>query len=104
QITLDPASILQNALSAHDTVKQQWVQYGKNRAGIIQAQTLAADASKSVAALETVVNAKFEGFEATASRLEKATADNTSAISEINDTVVARFGEVAAAVEGKMDA
>lgn len=104
QIKLDPASILQNALSAHDTVKQQWVQYGKNRAGIIQAQTLAADVSKSVAALETVVNAKFEGFEATASRLEKATADNTSAISEINDTVVARFGEVAAAVEGKMDA
>ncbi|AFH14970.1 host specificity protein J [Cronobacter sakazakii] len=104
QITLDPEAILQNALSSHDTVKQQWKQYGKNRAGIILAQTLASDASKSVAALETTVNAKFEDFEATASRLEKATADNTSAISEINDTVVAQFGEVAAAVEGKMDA
>ncbi|MDK1233709.1 host specificity protein J [Cronobacter turicensis] len=104
QITLDPEAILQNALNGHDTVRQQWKQYGKNRAGIMQAQTLAADANKSVAALETTVNAKFEGFEATASRLEQATADNTSAISEINDTVVAKFGEVAAAVEGKMDA
>ncbi|EPR9087649.1 host specificity protein J [Cronobacter dublinensis] len=104
QITLDPEAILQNALGGHDTVNQQWKLYGNNRAGIIEARTLAADAGKSVAALETTVNAKFDDFNATASRLEKATADNTSAISEINDTVVAQFEDVAAAVEGKMDA
>ena len=98
QIQLDPTAMLQNALTNHDTVNQQWKNYGENRAGIIQAQSLASDAQHSVAALENTVNARFQSVkseaEATATRLQKSIADNKSAIGTISDSVVARFNQV----------
>lgn len=55
----DPQALLQNMLADYDSVNQQWAQYGDNRAGILQAQKVAADAQSSVAELETDVVASF---------------------------------------------
>lgn len=59
-----PEAILQNVLAEYGTANQQWANYGENRAGIIQAQKVAADAQHSVAQLETDVIAKFNDQEA----------------------------------------
>lgn len=55
----DPQALLQNMLADYDSVNQQWSQYGNNRAGILQAQKVAADAQSSIAQLETNVVASF---------------------------------------------
>jgi len=67
-----PEAILQNVMANYDTVTQQWAQYGDNKAGIIQAQQVAADAQSSVATLETDVTAQFA--EQSAAIQEKMTA------------------------------
>ncbi|AUO64122.1 host specificity protein [Citrobacter freundii complex sp. CFNIH2] len=64
QLETSLEAILQNTLADYDNVNQQWAQYGENKAGIIQASKVAADAEKSVAKLETDVAAQFEGTEA----------------------------------------
>ncbi|ENF6040055.1 host specificity protein J [Citrobacter amalonaticus] len=64
QLETSLEAILQNSLAEYDSVNQQWAQYGENKAGIIQASKVAADAEKSVAKLETDVAAKFEDTEA----------------------------------------
>ncbi|WP_293649706.1 DUF1983 domain-containing protein [uncultured Pantoea sp.] len=56
----DPQALLQSMLSEYDSVNQQWANYGDNRAGILQAQKVAADAQSSVAQLETNVVASFK--------------------------------------------
>lgn len=72
QIQTDPEAILQNVLATYDTVNQQWAQYGDNRAGIIQAQKVAADAESSIAQLETDVTASFKSTNAAVSANEAA--------------------------------
>ncbi len=64
QLETSLEAILQNSLADYDNVNQQWAQYGENKAGIIQASKVAADAEKSVAKLETDVAAQFEDTEA----------------------------------------
>ena len=55
----DPQALLQNMLAEYESVNQQWANYGDNRAGVLQAQKVAADANSSVAQLETNVVASF---------------------------------------------
>lgn len=64
QLETSLEAILQNSLADYDNVNQQWAQYGENKAGIIQASKVAADAEKSVAKLETDVAAQFGDTEA----------------------------------------
>jgi hypothetical protein len=59
QIQTNPEALLQDVLATYDSVNQQWANYGENRAGIIQAQKVAADAQSSIAQLETDVTASF---------------------------------------------
>lgn len=71
----DPESILQNVMANYDSVTQSWAQYGENRAGIIHAEKVAADAESSVAQLETDVTAKFDATEAALQEKFTAYAD-----------------------------
>ncbi|OIY27741.1 host specificity protein J [Citrobacter freundii] len=64
QLETSLEAILQNSLADYDNVNQQWAQYGENKAGIIQAYKVAADAEKAVAKLETDVAAQFGDTEA----------------------------------------
>lgn len=64
QLETSLEAILQNSLADYDNVNQQWAQYGENKAGIIQASKVAADAEKSVAKLKTDVAAQFGDTEA----------------------------------------
>lgn len=73
----DPEVILQNILATYDAVDQQWANYGENKAGIIQAQKVAADAESSVAQLETDVVANFDKTEAALQEKFTAYADAT---------------------------
>lgn len=104
QLNLDPNAIIQNALASHENVNQQWEQYAENKAGIIQAQTIAADANQAVAELETVIDAKFGDVEALIDDNKSAIATANSAISDIETNVVAQFGDMQAALQQKMDA
>ncbi|BEN06008.1 TipJ family phage tail tip protein [Serratia marcescens] len=70
-----PEAILQSVLAEYGTANQQWANYGENRAGIIQAQKVAADAQSSVAQLETDVTAKFNDQEAAIQEKMTAYAD-----------------------------
>ncbi|UMK54491.1 host specificity protein J [Serratia ureilytica] len=70
-----PEAILQSVLAEYGTANQQWANYGENRAGIIQAQKVAADAQSSVAQLETDVIAKFNDQEAAIQEKMTAYAD-----------------------------
>lgn len=70
-----PEAILQNVMATYDTVNQQWAQFGDNKAGIIQAQKVAADAESSVAQLETDVVAQFAETEAALQEKFTAYAD-----------------------------
>lgn len=70
-----PEALLQDILATYDTVTQQWAQYGDNRAGIIQAQKVAADAESSVAQLETDVTAQFDDMESALQEKFTAYAD-----------------------------
>lgn len=74
-LVTSPEAILQNVLANYDTVTQQWAQYGDNRAGIIQAQKVAADAESSVAQLETDVTAQFDDMESALQEKFTAYAD-----------------------------
>nr|DAI68087.1 MAG TPA: tail protein [Caudoviricetes sp.] len=78
----DPQALLQSMLSEYDSVNQQWANYGDNRAGILQAQKVAADAQSSVAQLETDVTAQFAQQQAVIQQkfTAYADADNPSAI------------------------
>lgn len=71
----DPESILQNVMANYDSVTQSWAQYGENRAGIIHAEKVAADAESSVAQLETNVTAQFEDMESALQEKFTAYAD-----------------------------
>lgn len=71
----NPEAVLQNVLATYDTVNQQWAQYGDNKAGIIQAQKVAADAESSVAQFETDVVAQFAETEAALQEKFTAYAD-----------------------------
>lgn len=70
-----PEALLQDILATYDTANQQWAQYGDNRAGIIQAQKVAANAESSVAQLETDVVAQFAETEAALQEKFTAYAD-----------------------------
>lgn len=78
----DPEALLQNMLADYDSVNQQWANYGDNRAGILQAQKVAADAESAVAQLETDVVAQFAQQQAAIQQkfTAYADADNPSAI------------------------
>lgn len=65
-------AILQNSLANYDSVNQQWANFGENRAAIIQASKVAADAESAVAQLETDVAAQYG--ETQAALQEKLTA------------------------------
>jgi len=106
QIEIDPSAILQNALANHDTVTQQWKQYANNRAGIIQAQTLASDANESVAELQEVVYAAFDenNADSIVSQIRHAQASADKAQSYIDNDLQAKLNEIGAAVNQKMDA
>ncbi|WP_261666989.1 host specificity protein J [Erwinia mallotivora] len=71
----NPESILQNVMANYDSVTQSWAQYGENKAGILQAQKVAADAESSVAQLETDVTAQYEKTEAALQEKFTAYAD-----------------------------
>ena len=71
----NPEAVLQNVLATYDTVNQQWAQYGDNKAGIIQAQKVAADAESSLAQFETDVVAQFAETEAALQEKFTAYAD-----------------------------
>lgn len=62
-------------LAGYDTVNQQWAQFGENRAGIIQASKVAADAQSSVADLNTTVTANFDKQQAAIEQKLTAYAD-----------------------------
>lgn len=68
----DPQALAETILANYDDVEQQWANYGDNRAGIIEAKKVAADAESSVAQLETDVVAQFA--EQQAAIQEKMTA------------------------------
>ncbi len=55
----DPKALAESILASYDDVEQQWANYGDNKAGIIQARKVAADAQSAVAQLETDVTAQF---------------------------------------------
>ncbi len=55
----DPQALAETILANYDDVEQQWANYGDNRAGILEAKKVAADAESSVAQLETDVVAQF---------------------------------------------
>ncbi len=78
----DPTALAENILANYDNIEQQWANYGDNKAGIIEAKKVAADAESSVAQLETDVVAQFA--EQQAAIQEKFTAyadaDGASAI------------------------
>ncbi|MDU5837140.1 MAG: host specificity protein J [Pantoea sp.] len=74
----DPEALLQNMLADYDSVNQQWAQYGDNRAGILQAQKVAADAESAVAQLETDVVAQFAEQQAAIQQKFTAYADASS--------------------------
>ncbi|EJL90208.1 host specificity protein J [Pantoea sp. GM01] len=78
-IITDPETILKDILANYDAVEQQWAQYGDNRAGIIQAQKVAADAVASVAELRTDVVAQFADQQAAISEKLTAYADASGA-------------------------
>lgn len=78
-ITTNPEAILKDILANYDAVEQQWAQYGENRAGVIQAIKVAADAESSVAELRTDVVAQFADQEAAISEKLTAYADASSA-------------------------
>lgn len=71
----NPQALLQSMLSEYDSVNQQWANYGDNRAGILQAQKVAADAQSSVAQLETDVIAQFAEQQAVIQEKMTAYAD-----------------------------
>lgn len=78
----NPEAILKSILANYENVNQQWAQYGDNKAGIIQASKVAADANHSVGELNTSVAASFERQEAAINQKLTAYADvdNPSAI------------------------
>ncbi|MCW0316174.1 hypothetical protein NB724_001325 [Pantoea ananatis] len=71
----DPKALAESILAQYDDVQQQWANFGENRAGIIEARKVAADAQSSVAELNTTVTA---GFKST----NQAIADNSAAIQQ----------------------
>lgn len=75
QVQTNPEALLQDILATYDTVNQQWASFGENRAGIVQAQRVAADAQSSVAQLETDVVAQFADQEAAIQEKMTAYAD-----------------------------
>ncbi|WP_210504666.1 host specificity protein J [Pantoea ananatis] len=74
-IITDPKALAESILAQYDDVQQQWANFGENRAGIIEARKVAADAQSSVAELNTTVTA---GFKST----NQAIADNSAAIQQ----------------------
>lgn len=74
----DPQALLQSMLSEYDSVNQQWANYGDNRAGILQAQKVAADAESAVAQLETDVVAELAEQQAVIQQKFTAYADVSS--------------------------
>jgi len=74
----DPQAFLQSMLSEYDSVNQQWANYGENRAGVLQAQKVAADAESAVAQLETDVVAQFAEQQAAIQQKFTAYADVSS--------------------------
>jgi len=73
----DPEGLLQSMLATYESVEQQWATYGENRAGILQAQKVAADAESSVAQLETDVVAQYAETQAALQQKFTAYADAT---------------------------
>ncbi|MBS6058310.1 MAG: host specificity protein J [Pantoea sp.] len=74
-LVTSPEAILQDVLATYDSVNQQWANYGENRAGIIQAQKVAADAKSSIASLRTDVTAQFADQQAAIQQKMTAYAD-----------------------------
>jgi len=60
----DPQALAEDILANYDHVEQQWANFGENSAGIIEAKKVAADASSSVADLQTAVTSRFAQNEA----------------------------------------
>lgn len=71
----DPKALAESILAQYDDVQQQWANYGENRAGIIEARKVGADAQSAVAQLETNVVAGFKDA-------NKAIADTQASVQE----------------------
>lgn len=71
----DPQLLAENILASYDIVEQQWSDYGKNRAGIIEARKIAVDATSALAQTEKDVAAKFQAQEAVIQEKFTAYAD-----------------------------
>ncbi|MCE0491002.1 host specificity protein J [Pantoea sp. Mb-10] len=78
----DPAALAESILSNYDDVAQQWANFGENRAGIIEARKVAADAQSSVAQLETNVVASFSATNQKIDSQGQAISANQAAIQE----------------------
>ncbi|WP_323170134.1 host specificity protein J [Pantoea agglomerans] len=80
----DPQALAETILANYDDVEQQWANYGDNRAGIIEAKKVAADAESSVAQLETDVVASFQSANAAISANQAAIQEKMTAYTDAN--------------------
>lgn len=80
----DPQALAETILANYDDVEQQWANYGDNRAGIIEAKKVAADAESSVAQLETDVVASFQSANAAISANQAAIQEKMTAYADAN--------------------
>lgn len=71
----DPNALAESILANYDDVEQQWANFGENKAGIIEAKRVAADAQSSVADLRTDVTSRFDKNEAAISERMVAYTD-----------------------------
>jgi predicted phage tail protein len=80
----DPKALAETILANYDDVEQQWANYGDNRAGIVEAKKVAADAQSSVAQLETNVVASFQSTNAAVSANQAAIQEKMTAYADAN--------------------
>lgn len=74
-IITDPEGLLTDILANYDAIEQQWAQYGKNRAGVLQVSKVVADAERVIAELRNDVVAEFAEQQAAISEKMTAYAD-----------------------------
>ncbi|HGU7193021.1 TPA: TipJ family phage tail tip protein [Yersinia enterocolitica] len=58
---MNAEGILETANANNSSIRQQWAQYGENKAGIVELWTTQADAARAFAEYQLLVTATFEG-------------------------------------------
>lgn len=58
---MNAEAILETANANNSSIRQQWAQYGENKAGIVELWTTQADAARAFAEYQLLVTATFEG-------------------------------------------